>query len=856
MKKLSKWLLSSLLALVMIVTMLPTVAFAENWNATDKITIKVRVYDQSTGMSYAVGTDTCTKGDQYIQSDPYQIPPLTKFVDASKFGSVIKVVGNWYFPAHDSSQGATVNWSCNVSSVTMTYWVTSYNPAGNSGGGTTVPGESVPSDAVWKFYLKYDLAGGTNGSSFPTQSYGATSKYEKSHTFETHTVMPVRDGYVFKGWQQSGSISEKRALGDECLVSAKDISGYNGGTVTDTLTAIWEEIESTPATSVTLTYKSNDGDTELAKMSFLAGDSVIVADYSSSWPAKDGYTFKGWATSPNSEEVTYTAGASFIINAGTTLYAVWEEKPKDPEITGEDTVYHITKVFDGVQAPEGFGMTYSYTNLATNEKVTGTVILTEQSDGSWTGTIDGLPYYKNVEEGTTYNLSITEENADVAGYELSINGGTAAKINGKTVVYAVSATTESTLYRTITNTYTKTDEPKVEYTVTYTDGVEGEVIFEDQCYRVEGGNATPEFNGTPAREGYTFVGWNPKVAETVTGDVVYTAQWTIDPTDPTDPSDPANPTDPAPTEKISEPGMDKEVVGDNDVKPGDTVSYTLTSTVPENLKDIIGYEDDSDNNISVFSLGTAGEYVLTFHDKMDEKLTLNEDTINVKINGTEINNKYYTITTTDLGDKCTFEVAVDLAAMYNDDKIAENDLGVAPIVVSYTATLSDEAEPGAYQNNAWVTWGDNGESSYDTEEVYTYGIQIFKFDTTTSSSDKRTPLSGAGFELTDKKEGGEVIATGITGESGYLKFDGLKEGTYYLTETKAPDGYMKNKKAITVTISKDAAGSDYIVDVEFGNTPAPGTGGSGTRLYTIGGIAIICLAGMVLVISRRKKKTM
>lgn len=65
----------------------------------------------------------------------------------------------------------------------------------------------------------------------------------------------------------------------------------------------------------------------------------------------------------------------------------------------------------------------------------------------------------------------------------------------------------------------------VKNTVTYTDGVEGVEVFEDQSYTVNNGNATPAFVGTPEREGYTFEGWDPEVAENVTEDVTYTAVW-------------------------------------------------------------------------------------------------------------------------------------------------------------------------------------------------------------------------------------------------------------------------------------------------------------------------------------------
>ena len=68
------------------------------------------------------------------------------------------------------------------------------------------------------------------------------------------------------------------------------------------------------------------------------------------------------------------------------------------------------------------------------------------------------------------------------------------------------------------------EEPKT-FTVTYTDGADG-AVFPNQVYRdLSSGTPTPAFSGTPAREGYTFAGWNPAVTETVTADVTYVAQW-------------------------------------------------------------------------------------------------------------------------------------------------------------------------------------------------------------------------------------------------------------------------------------------------------------------------------------------
>ena len=66
----------------------------------------------------------------------------------------------------------------------------------------------------------------------------------------------------------------------------------------------------------------------------------------------------------------------------------------------------------------------------------------------------------------------------------------------------------------------------VTYTVTYTDGVDNVILFPDQVYSgLKSGDPTPGFVGDPVRRGYRFVGWNPSVSKTVTGDVVYTATW-------------------------------------------------------------------------------------------------------------------------------------------------------------------------------------------------------------------------------------------------------------------------------------------------------------------------------------------
>ena len=130
-------------------------------------------------------------------------------------------------------------------------------------------------------------------------------------------------------------------------------------------------------------------------------------------------------------------------------------------------------------------------------------------------------------------------------------------------------------------------------------------------------------------------------------------------------------------------------------------------------------------------------------------------------------------------------------------------------------------------------------------------------------------LSGAEFTLTDA--GGNVIATVTSGEDGLMQFRELTEGTYTLTETKVPDGYMDNKLSITVTITQNPVTMEY--GISFGDrypgvgsstdplclpnytTPVlPSTGGAGTKLYTAGGALLIAAAACLLYIQNKRRR--
>ena len=149
------------------------------------------------------------------------------------------------------------------------------------------------------------------------------------------------------------------------------------------------------------------------------------------------------------------------------------------------------------------------------------------------------------EAGKTYHYGVyVVAYGDVGNVRYVFGPDTKLKINGEFVNYKryegdASDGSDGTMW--VLTDLTMTPEaggtaPSEKYTVTYTDGVDNEEIFKDQTYTVEADKATPAFNGTPTRKGYTFVGWKPAVAATVTGNATYEATWKSN-TTTTTPSD-------------------------------------------------------------------------------------------------------------------------------------------------------------------------------------------------------------------------------------------------------------------------------------------------------------------------------
>lgn len=320
-----------------------------------------------------------------------------------------------------------------------------------------------------------------------------------------------------------------------------------------------------------------------------------------------------------------------------------------------------------------------------------------------------------------------------------------------------------------------------------------------------------------------------------------------------------------PVDKASYPGLDKKV-GDDDEKMNDVdvdaaagqkVNFQLTSNVPTDLLNYLNPEAVTPPSIDGEEPGTAekveiegrGEYVLTFHDKLNEKL-INPENYVVKIGDIELTTEQYKVLTPT--DGCSFEIALDLAALY-EAVITDADIENATLItVTYDATLSADATAGTYENTAWVTAPD-WKTSEDIVYVNTYAIDIFKYD----QAEPTKGLEDAVFELYQKDAENNVLEdskkTLTSGADGKILVDGLDAGTYYLKETKAPDGYVCSTAELEIVIP-EKAGVNKTVGVNFANSQIPHTGGTGTLMFTIGGIALMGTAGLLLVVSRKKRK--
>ena len=147
------------------------------------------------------------------------------------------------------------------------------------------------------------------------------------------------------------------------------------------------------------------------------------------------------------------------------------------------------------------------------------------------------------------------------------------------------------------------------YTVTYTDGVDGEEVFADQTYRVPFEDTTPAFKGNPTRDGYVFDGWKPAFSDTVTGNVTYVAQWTAR-------------TDLSYTVHYYLKGTTKKVADDKTVD-----GQTFNAVVKEEAIRISGYRVYG-NSVKSITIGTGTNEIIFYYTRASRPSTPSKPTLN------------------------------------------------------------------------------------------------------------------------------------------------------------------------------------------------------------------------------------
>ena len=321
------------------------------------------------------------------------------------------------------------------------------------------------------------------------------------------------------------------------------------------------------------------------------------------------------------------------------------------------------------------------------------------------------------------------------------------------------------------------------------------------------------------------------------------------------------------TVKATKPQITKTVTDETKTKDNystkDTISFTIVADIP------------------TYATGSlAKSYKIS--DALSNGLTVDKATI--KVFGQKGSATPVQLTeTTDYTLTATGNTAFDIDLKY--DQIKNYDKVKVTYSAKLTAGASTNVGGAGNSNTATLTYSNNPYDTTSTQtqetsnKVFAYGAEITKTDKTTGEV-----LKGAEFELSSDSTKLYFVKTAsgvyyqanqsdagattklVVDDNGKLALYGLDEGTYSLSETKAPDGYNKSAEAKTITIKDanmdgaldDEEGTTGIYKLTFPNSSGfqlPVTGGAGTVAFVAGGIVFVGLGVLLLVAVAKKNNS-
>ena len=571
MKKMKKQFLSLFVLLCMIISMFPTTALAANIDVSGKVTVD-RVYEEPTCADNLYYGEVNVNGSATESKTrlTHTVLPLIQWQYGNNTYQIIPSAYKYYVCNINDPNNILEGIEGSEGSSTLSGWPGTYKcyqtvvtTDGVTNGTATFDIDlayqfsRLNSSIGWNYTsnwggrtLHFTITQTVDESTTYTVTYTDGVEDEEVFADDVHENLssgvatpafsggtPTRTGYVFKGWNPEVAAT---VTGNATYVATWGEDKNNNG------------IDDNEETKYTVTYKDGvDGEVFADDVHGNLLSGVATPAFSGGTPTRTGYVFKGWNPAV---AATVTGNAIYV--------ARWGEDKNNNGIADDEETKYTVRYTDGVNdgvifadqvygnllsgvdtpafkgTPKREGYVFKDWNPSVAEKVTGdvTYVATWGKDKNnngiddneetkytvtYTDGVDGEVFadqvYGNLLSGVAtpaFEGTPTREEYVFKGWEPAV----AEKVTGD-ATYAATWGEDK-------NNNGIADDEETKYTVRYTDGVDEEVIFADQVYGyLLSGVDTPAFKGTPKREGYVFKGWEPSVAEKVTGDVTYVAVW-------------------------------------------------------------------------------------------------------------------------------------------------------------------------------------------------------------------------------------------------------------------------------------------------------------------------------------------